>query len=335
MTERGRREYAEGMRQRYQQARRRERGALLDEYCRVTRGHRKAAIRRLGAPARRRGRRPGRPARYGSALLPLLERLWLASDQLSGKLLHAILPALVTALERHHGAVVAPAVRQALLAASPATLDRLLRPLRRRRPRQPRRLAPAVGSLRAQIPLRTWSEWRGVRPGALQGDLVLHCGESLAGRYCAHPRRRRRGHHVDRAAGALGSCTTSASRAPSSTSRPDCRLPSARGTATLAVSSSTPACSAGASVTASASPAAGPTARTIRPGSSSATASSSAASSATIATAPAPRGLSCSALRPAPPAAQLLSPGPQAPQQASRGQFGAHAGPAPRGTAPG
>jgi hypothetical protein len=173
------------MRQRYQQARRQERGALLDEYCRVTRCHRKAAIRRLGASARRRGRPPGRPARYGRALLPLLERLWLASDQLSGKLLRPILPALLTALERHHAVVMAPAVRHSLLAASPATLDRLLRPLRRRRPRQPRRLAPTVGSLRAQVPLRTWSEWRGVRPGALQGDLVLHCGESLAGRYCA------------------------------------------------------------------------------------------------------------------------------------------------------
>jgi hypothetical protein len=64
-------------------------------------------------------------------------------------------------------------------------LDRLLRPLRRRRPRPPRRPAPALPALRAQVPLRTWSEWRGVRPGALQGDLVLHCGETTAGRYCA------------------------------------------------------------------------------------------------------------------------------------------------------
>src|SRR5215470_13817937 len=181
VTERGRREYAEVMRQRYQRATRQERSALLDEYCRVTRCHRKAAIRRLGAAPVGRGRAPGRPARYGRDLLPVLERVWVASDQLSGKLLRPILPALVTALERHHGVVLAPAVRAALLAASPATLDRLLRPLRRRRPRQPRRLAPAVGSLRAQVPLRTWSEWTGVQPGALQGDLVLHCGESAPG----------------------------------------------------------------------------------------------------------------------------------------------------------
>jgi len=117
-------------------------------------------------------------------LLPLLEQVWRASVYLSGKLLRPILPALVTALETHHGVVVAPPARTALLAASPATLDRLLRPLRRRRPAPPRRSAPALQSVRAQVPLRTWSEWRGVAPGALQGDLVLHCGETLEGLYC-------------------------------------------------------------------------------------------------------------------------------------------------------
>jgi hypothetical protein len=174
------------MHARYQQADRRERGRLLEEYCRTTGCHRKAAIRRLrrapGAPRRA----PGRPVLYAPReLVPILERAWLASDQLSGKLLRPILPALLTALTTHHGLRIAPRLRAALTRASAATLDRLLRPLRRRRPRQPRRLAPALASLRAQVPLRTWSEWAGVRPGALQGDLVLHCGESTGGRYCA------------------------------------------------------------------------------------------------------------------------------------------------------
>src|SRR5262249_19636046 len=145
---------------------------------------------------------------------PVLERVWLASDQLSGKLLRPLLPTLLTALVTHHGLRVAPAVRTALTTASAATLDRLLRPLRRlrprpptlpaawrphrgrrwppagrrarppasaatldrllrplrrRRPRQPGRVARALAPLRAQVPLRTWSEWTGVRPGALQG----------------------------------------------------------------------------------------------------------------------------------------------------------------------
>jgi len=92
---------------------------------------------------------------------------------------------LLTALAQHRPEPIPPDVHAALTAASPATLDRLLRPLRRRRARQPRRLAAALPHLRAQVPLRTWSQWTGVRPGALQGDLVLHCGPAPIGRYCA------------------------------------------------------------------------------------------------------------------------------------------------------
>ena len=39
-----------------------------------------------------------------------------------------------------------------------------------------RRMAQALQALRAQITLRTWREWAGVAPGALQGNLGLHCG---------------------------------------------------------------------------------------------------------------------------------------------------------------
>src|SRR3989304_6047779 len=47
--------------------------------------------------------------------------------------------------------------------------------------RQPRRPASATRGLKAQIPIRTWSEWKDVQPGSVQADLVLHCGESLDG----------------------------------------------------------------------------------------------------------------------------------------------------------
>jgi len=185
VTERARREYAEVLRARYRLADKRQRGQILDEYCRTTGCHRKAAIRRLNREPRVTGRRPGRPARFGRECLPVLQRLWHASDYLSGKLLAPVVPTLLRALETHHGLVVAADIRSALLSASPATLDRLLRPLRRRRPLPPRRLATALNSVRQQVPVRTWSEWRGVAPGALQGDLVLHCGETTAGAYCA------------------------------------------------------------------------------------------------------------------------------------------------------
>ena len=105
----------------------------------------------LGGPARSRGRRrAGRPAVYGSELRPILERAGHASDQLSGKLLQPVLPALLTALRQHHGVEIAAPVRTRLLAASPATLDRLRRPVRQRRARQPRRSRVVGGATRAR-----------------------------------------------------------------------------------------------------------------------------------------------------------------------------------------
>jgi len=158
-----------------------EKGRILEEYCRTLRCHRKAAIRALRRPERAR-RRAGRAVTYDRAVVPVLERLWHVSDRLCGKLLAPALRTLLPALERH-GLRVPAAHRQALLALSPATIDRLLRPSRTRAGRQPYRMAAGASALKQKIPIRTWREWQAVRPGAVQGDLVLHCGESTEGFY--------------------------------------------------------------------------------------------------------------------------------------------------------
>jgi hypothetical protein len=150
VTERARAEYASVPGLRYARATKAQRSTLLDEYCGTAGCHRKAAIRALRRLPRAGTRPPGRPRRYPLELEPLLERIWIASDYLSGKLLAAVLPVLLAAPEQHHGLVVTPAARAALVGASPATLDRLLHTLRRRRGRPPRRLAPAVGTVRAR-----------------------------------------------------------------------------------------------------------------------------------------------------------------------------------------
>jgi len=64
---------------------------------------------------------------------------------------------------------------------SAATIDRQLQNWRKRLGRQPRRPATATTSLKAQIAIRTWGEWKDVQPGSVQADLVLHCGERLEG----------------------------------------------------------------------------------------------------------------------------------------------------------
>jgi hypothetical protein len=44
-------------------------------------------------------------------------------------------------------------------------------------------VSSASGSLKGEIPVRTWREWKGAPVGSVQADLVLHCGESTAGFY--------------------------------------------------------------------------------------------------------------------------------------------------------
>jgi len=179
-------EYAAAVRQRYRKARKKEKGRILNEVCQTTGLHRKAAIRLLGRGVglARLGRVPkkrGRPQCYGPEVTVALVGAWEVADRMCGKLLVAVLPDLVTALERHGELILAPKVREALISMSAATIDRRLQSSRRRLGRQPRRDASATTALKAQIPIRTWSEWQDVRPGSVQADLVLHCGESLEG----------------------------------------------------------------------------------------------------------------------------------------------------------
>lgn len=46
---------------------------------------------------------------------------------------------------------------------------------------QPVRRSSATSGLKSEVPIRTWSEWKGTAVGSLQADLVLHCGESTEG----------------------------------------------------------------------------------------------------------------------------------------------------------
>lgn len=86
--------------------------------------------------------------------------LWQAVDRISGKRLHAILPSLVEALEQHGHLDLAPNIRELRLAASAATIDRLLRPARDHVPRcKKRKSSPQAHQ---EIPIRTFADW-GIR----------------------------------------------------------------------------------------------------------------------------------------------------------------------------
>jgi hypothetical protein len=181
MSFRGKRELLVQVAPRYSSARHGQRSVILDEFVAVTGYERKYAIRLLLGPIRPPApiRRP-RLAHYGPDVQDALSVVWSAANGICAKRLVPFLSELVPTLERHGHLVVTDEVREQLLAISPATVDRLLRPLR-----QPHGLTTTKPGrlLKHQIPIRTFAEWTDVKPGFLEGDLVAHCGGSAEGAF--------------------------------------------------------------------------------------------------------------------------------------------------------
>jgi len=181
MSFRGKRELLVQVAPRYSSARHGQRSVILDEFVAVTGYERKYAIRLLLGPIRPPSaiRRPRAP-HYGLDVQAALSVLWSAANGICAKRLVPFLPELIPTLERHGHLVVTDNVRAQLLELSPATVDRLLRPLR-----QPHGLSTTKPGrlLKHQIPVRTFAEWTDVKPGFLEGDLVAHCGGTTDGAF--------------------------------------------------------------------------------------------------------------------------------------------------------
>ena len=169
------------LRGRYARAGLKHKSKLIDQVIDLFAYHRKAAIRALGRGPRL-ATAPafiGRPLKYAPALLlPPLKTIWLASQQPCGKLLAAAMVDWVPAYEAYHHKLAAD-VRASLLAASPATLDRLLIAARGQHGRARGGTRPGT-LLRQQIPLRG-GLWDENLPGYLEIDTVALCGGRLDG----------------------------------------------------------------------------------------------------------------------------------------------------------
>jgi hypothetical protein len=177
------REYLARIHGRYQRAGRPHKSRILGEFCLNCGYHRKAALRRVHRPLGGTGcKRSGPKVIYDPAvLLPVLKAVWLASDQRCSKLLKPALPEWLEHHERRN-APLPEAVKEKLLAASPAQIDRLLRSARGRHPRKGLSTTRPGTLLRRQVPTRSDPPDTG-KPGSVEADTVAHCGDTTAGDY--------------------------------------------------------------------------------------------------------------------------------------------------------
>jgi hypothetical protein len=185
MSPRSKQEYREAIYLRYKKASRHEKSLILDEFCATCRCHRKHAIRvlrRFRRFTKPKPRKRGRSSIYQrEEILAPLKQIWLEANLPCSKRLQAILPLWLPGYAQCFGELP-PEVAHALLKISPATIDRLLRPIRVQYQGRGRSTTKPGTLLRNQIPIQT-NQWDESRPGFLEADTVAHCGESLLGSF--------------------------------------------------------------------------------------------------------------------------------------------------------
>lgn len=180
-------EFVSSLRRRYRNATRAEKTRILDEVCQMCHYHRKHAIRLLNAdplapncsPKPSSPKRRGRPPKYDHPeLLPVLKDIWIAANLPCAKRLKAALdvwlPKYPYPLSEH--------LAKLLRSISPATIDRLMAPIRKTGHPRGRATTRPGSLLKKKIPIKT-QQWDESIPGFVEADTVAHCGATTAGMF--------------------------------------------------------------------------------------------------------------------------------------------------------
>ena len=167
----------------YKKANKKQKGEILTELVRLTGYNRSYARFVLRTPlAKKRILRRNKGSKYQVILKPL-RRLWVISNFTCGQLLVSAIPDLLMQLTKFNEIKVSKFEKKLLLQISSATVDRLLKPDRKRLEIKGRSGTKPGTLLKHQIPVRIFTPWDEQTPGFLEIDLVAHCGESLVDTY--------------------------------------------------------------------------------------------------------------------------------------------------------
>jgi len=183
MARQSKREYLRSIHERYRRARRADKTAMLEEFCKVCGYNRKYAIwllqRPLSQPKTHRARAP-RSVTYSKATITALAKVWEASGYLCSQRLKAALPQWLRWAKKHFD--ISPELERQLLAISARQMDRRLLTHKRAAKRRLYGTTRPGSLLKHMIPVKT-EHWDVTLPGYLEIDLVSHSGASGAGEF--------------------------------------------------------------------------------------------------------------------------------------------------------
>lgn len=195
MTVKERKKAAAIVAPRYQKARKKEKGLILDEFTNLTGYGRRYASYVLRSHGKKiwinpetvlvsdvRKRKTRKKERiYDDVVVASLKKAWEMMDYICGKRLAPILKELIPRLIRFGEIRLAHEAKDKLMKISPATIDRILAAERKKYKIKGRANTKPGTLLKNQIPIRTFSQWNDKRPGFVEIDLVGHDGGDGSG----------------------------------------------------------------------------------------------------------------------------------------------------------
>lgn len=168
----------------YVRSSRKRKGVILDEFVAATGITRKTAICLLRKPPTREAKPRGKPGkRYGPDVAAALDMLWAMEGYICSKRLVPALPMLLDLVQAEGGWGICDGVKEKLLRLSVSTCERLLHPYRAAFRQKGLCMTRPGSMLKAQIAIRTWSDWSETEPGYCEMDTVHHCDNNPAGEY--------------------------------------------------------------------------------------------------------------------------------------------------------
>jgi len=175
---------------RYQKARKKDKGLILDEFTELTGYGRRYASTVLMSHGKkvwinssrvimgdvRKTAKRNKPKVYGDTVREVLVKIWHIMDCICGKRLAPAMKELVPRLIRFREISIDEATKGKLIRISSSTIDRILSPERKRHQIKGRGNTKPGTLLKNQIPIRTFSDWNEKKPGFVEIDLVGHEG---------------------------------------------------------------------------------------------------------------------------------------------------------------
>jgi len=172
--------YCYAIKERYNKSSKQDKSIILNEFCKVCGYNKKYAIRLLNKKDTYRCKKKvGRKSSYSSPVfITALKNIWIATDYICSKRLKEAIALWLPYYESAYEDI-SEETKNKLLTISPATIDRILKPIRKIGNKGLCGTKPG-SILKTQIPIKT-DNWDVNKPGFMEADTVAHGGNSTQG----------------------------------------------------------------------------------------------------------------------------------------------------------